>query len=125
MNHFLYIESREEENTSLDSKRVLLSEENYKHIISSLDHYPPTADEVKKAICILTGRLIYRSVWNMESDIDSLNMSLSPPKEMTVAEIEKELGHKVKIVKEKNESIFRWNMLWLEVERPATEDVGL
>ena len=37
----------------------------------------------------------------MESDIDSLNMSLSPPKEMTVAEIEKELGHKVKIVKEK------------------------
>ena len=55
MNHFLYIESREEENTSLDSKRVLLNEENYKHIISSLDHYPPTADEVKKAICILTG----------------------------------------------------------------------
>ena len=79
MNNFLYIESREEENTSLDSKRVLLNEENYKHIISSLDHYPPTADEVKKAICILTGRLIYRSVWNMESDIDSLNMSLSPP----------------------------------------------
>lgn len=103
MNHFLYIESREEENTPLDSKRVLLNEENYKHIISSLDHYPPTADEVKKAICILTGRLIYRSVWNMESDIDSLNMSLSPPKEMTVAEIEKELGYKVKIVKEKEE----------------------
>lgn len=101
MNNFLYIESREEENTSLDSKRVLLNEENYKHIISSLDHYPPTADEVKRAICILIGRLIYRSVWNMESDIDSLNMSLSPPKEMTVAEIEKELGHKVKIVEEK------------------------
>lgn len=101
MNNFLYIESREEDNTALDSKRVLLNEENYKHIISSLDHYPPTADEVKKAICILTGRLIYRSVWNMESDIDSLNMSLSPPKEMTIEEIEKELGHKVKIVEEK------------------------
>lgn len=27
MNNFLYIESREEENTSLDSKRVLLNEE--------------------------------------------------------------------------------------------------
>ena len=101
MKHFLYIESREEKDSSLDSKRVLLNEEKYKHIISSLDHYPPTADEVKKAICILTGRLIYRSIWNMESDIDSLNMSLSPPKEMTIAEIEKELGYKVKIVKEK------------------------
>ena len=72
MNHFLYIESREEEDSSLDSKRVLLNEENYKHIIASLDHYPPTAQEVKKAICILVGRLIYRSVWNMETDIDSL-----------------------------------------------------
>ena len=103
MNHFLYIESREEEDSSLDSKRVLLNEENYKHIIASLDHYPPTAQEVKKAICILVGRLIYRSVWNMETDIDSLNMSYSPPKEMTIEEIEKELGYKVKIVKEEKE----------------------
>lgn len=38
-----------------------------------------------------------------ETDIDSLNMSYSPPKEMTIEEIEKELGYKVKLVKEEKE----------------------
>nr|DAT25858.1 MAG TPA: hypothetical protein [Caudoviricetes sp.] len=100
MAHNLYIETQSEY-TGCSPQLEVLNVRDCKHIIASLDHYPPTADEVKKAICILTGRLIYRSVWIMESDIDSLNMSLSPPKEMTIEEIEKELGHKVKIVEEK------------------------
>mgnify|MGYP006955735176 FL=1 len=100
MAHNLYIETQTEY-TGCSPQLEVLNVRDCKHIIASLDHYPPTAEEVKKAACILIGRCIYKRIWNMEIDIDNLDMHCSPPKEMTIEEIEKELGYKVKIVEEK------------------------
>ncbi len=100
MTHNLYIETQEEY-IGCSPQLAVLNERDYKHIIASLDHYPPTAEEVKKAACVLIGQCIHKRIWNTEIDIDNLDIHCSPPKEMTIEEIEKELGHKVKIVEEK------------------------
>lgn len=102
MTHNLYIETQNEY-TGCSPQLEVLKERDCKHIIASLDHYPPTAEEVKKAACVLIGRCIHKRIWNMEIDIDNLDMHCSPPKEMTIEEIENKLGYKVKIVKEKDE----------------------
>lgn len=54
------------------------------------------------AINILLAHLYYKRQSGTYADVDIMNDKASQ-KEMTISEIEKELGHKVKIVKEKEE----------------------
>ena len=58
--------------------------------------------DVEKAIDTLINHIVTNGISHMIVDIDERNKALAPVKEMTFDDIEKELGYKIKIVKEKN-----------------------
>lgn len=80
-----------------------LEVEECKHILTMVDDEYPTEKSVTRAINILINYFYATDEVCRTIDITDLNRQLAPPTEMTVAEIEKELGYKVKIVKEKEE----------------------
>lgn len=69
-----------------------LSEENGDVKISSEDFMKATDTIIKY--------MFDNKMFDIFIDINERNNMLEPAKEMTIAEIEKELGHKIKIVKE-------------------------
>lgn len=71
------------------------------HIVASVDDEFPTETTVMQAIHTLVNYFYATGDVARIIDVNKLNRKLAPPTEMTVAEIEKELGYKVKIVKEK------------------------
>lgn len=77
-----------------------------KEVIESVDNYPPSIDDVDKSLQILKAYTIYYNndkLLSIVKEFDQLlKMELGTAKEMTIAEIEKELGYKVKVVKEKD-----------------------
>lgn len=74
------------------------------NIINKFDGHKITKDEVMDALDLISLYIYQEGIYKFVVDIDERNKSLSPAKEMTMEEIEAELGHKVKIVnkKEKN-----------------------
>lgn len=80
----------------------VLSEAECRNILKAMNFHQPTEDEVSDAINILLAHLYYKRQSGTYADVDIMNDKASQ-KEMTISEIEKELGHKVKIVKEKEE----------------------
>ena len=60
-----------------------------------------TADELNHALDIVTAYFVEHNINGLVLDINERNKILAPAKEMTINEIEKELGYKIKIVKEK------------------------
>lgn len=60
-------------------------------------------DELQEAINTIIVYMAKDRIDGMTIDLDHRNEYYAPAKEMTIAEIEKKLGHKVKIVKEKEE----------------------
>ena len=60
-----------------------------------------TEDEFNKAIDTIITYFMQQKMYTMIVDLDDRNEHYMPTKEMTIDEIEKELGHKVKIVKKK------------------------
>ena len=73
------------------------------HIVALVDDEFPTDTTVMKAIHTLINHFYATGEVALTIDVNKLDRQLAPPTEMTVAEIEKELGYKVKIVKEKEE----------------------
>lgn len=59
--------------------------------------------EFTHALRIILTRLMQKEANYIMIDLNEFDNGLSPVKEMTLEEIEKKLGHKVKIVKEKEE----------------------
>lgn len=72
------------------------------HILKQFENKSESMDDVEKAIDTLINYFVTNGVSNMTVDIDKRNKALAPAKEMTIDDIEKELGYKIKIVKEKN-----------------------
>lgn len=72
------------------------------HILKQFENKSESMDDVEKAINTLINYFVTNGVSNMTVDIDKRNKALAPAKEMTIDDIEKELGYKIKIVKEKN-----------------------
>lgn len=72
------------------------------HILKQFENKSESMGDVEKAIDTLINHFVTNSVSHMMVDIDKRNKALAPAKEMTFDDIEKELGYKIKIVKEKN-----------------------
>lgn len=72
------------------------------HILKSCENKSESMDDVERAIDTLINHIVTNGIHCMIVDIDKRNKELAPAKEMTIDDIEKELGHKIKIVKEKN-----------------------
>ena len=74
------------------------------HIINNLNRDDEiTVEELNHALDIVTAYFVEHRINGLVLDINERNKILAPAKEMTIDEIEKELGYKIKIVKEKNE----------------------
>lgn len=77
-----------------------LYEDDCPYIIKEVDNtYGKITDEdLNDAINVLIGAFVEWDMYNMVVNIDERNNIYAPTKEMTLKEIEKELGYKVKIV---------------------------
>ena len=75
-----------------------ISEDEFPNIM--LDH-EVTDEEEEQALNTLITYFAQREVYNIIVDLKMRNECYGPAKEMTIEEIEEQLGHKVKIVKEK------------------------
>ena len=71
------------------------------NIINKFDGHKITEDEIMDALDLITLYIYQERIHKIIVDIDERNSGLVPAKEMTLEEIEKELGHKVKIVNKK------------------------
>lgn len=89
-------------------RNPLLESENDSSTINT-DEYPhlcvdytPSDDEVEHALKIITTKLMKDGLNEIVIDLDEKNKELTPAKEMTISDIEKELGYKFKIVHRKS-----------------------
>lgn len=69
------------------------------HILKQFEN--ESINDVEKAIDTIINHFVTTGTSCMMVDIDKRNKALAPVKEMTFDDIEKELGYKIKIVKEK------------------------
>lgn len=69
-----------------------------RNIINKVGDRKINEDEVSNVLDLITVYLWQRGIYKIVIDIDERNKLLEPVKEMTLEEIEKKLGHKVKIV---------------------------
>lgn len=73
------------------------------NIINKFDGRKITKDEVMDALDLISLYIYQERIYKFVVDIDERNKILAPAKEMTLEEIEAELGHKVKIVRKEEE----------------------
>ena len=71
------------------------------NIINKFDGRKITEDEVLDALDLISLYIYRERIHKIVVDIDERNRTLAPAKEMTLEEIEKKLGYKVKIVNKK------------------------
>ena len=71
------------------------------NIINKFDSHKITKDEIIDALDLISLYMYQERIHKFVVDIDERNRCLAPAKEMTLEEIEAELGHKVKIVNKK------------------------
>ena len=85
-------------------KHPILFSHEIDNIINKFDGRKITEDEVMDALDLISLYIYQERLYKFVVDIDERNRFLAPAKEMTLEEIEKKLGYKVKIVsKEKDE----------------------
>ena len=73
------------------------------NIINKFDGHKITEDEIMDALDLISLYIYQERIHKIVVDIDERNKNLAPAsKEMTLEEIEKELGYKVKIVSKEN-----------------------
>lgn len=82
-------------------KRPELFPDEICNIINKFDDREISHDEITNAFDVITMYLYQNNLYTINLDIDERNKALEPTKEMTLEEIEKELGYKVKVVNEK------------------------
>lgn len=70
------------------------------HVRKKLGH-SATMDDVIDALDVLAAYISENDIYSFEVDISERNDSLRPAKEMSIKDIEKELGYKIKIVSDK------------------------
>lgn len=75
------------------------------NIITNLnDESYSSISDLRHAIGIIIAHFMANEINRVVVDIDELNESLAPRKEMTINDIEKELGYKIKIVSEEEKN---------------------
>lgn len=57
---------------------------------------------VRKALTQIAGTMIHNDIHTLVMDCDVVESDLTPAKEMTLDDIEKELGYKIKLVEKEN-----------------------
>ena len=72
-----------------------------RNIIDKFGDRKITDEDAADALDLIAVYFWQRRIHRMVLDIDARNEALAPVKEMTIAEIEKQLGYSIKIVKEK------------------------
>ena len=72
------------------------------NIINKFDGRKITEDEAMDALDLISLYIYQEGIHKIVVDIDERNRGLEPAKEITLEEIEAELGHKVKIVNKKD-----------------------
>lgn len=77
----------------------LLGEKEYPHLY--LDH-KITTKELNRALNVITTSLMQNKSHLMIVDLDEREKLFTPVKEMTIEDVEKELGYRVKIIGGKN-----------------------
>lgn len=93
---------------SLDGPASLLSGEGHPNLFRNeyphiyLDH-EITHEELLHSYDVITTYFMQNNIYRVEVDLNQRDMSLAPPVEMTIEEIEKKLGHKIKVVGNKEE----------------------
>lgn len=73
-----------------------------RHVTQKLGHSATMADVID-ALDVLAAYISENDIYSFEVDISERNNSLRPAKEMSIKDIEKELGYKIKIVSDKEE----------------------
>ena len=91
--------------TSFSKEGPFIYDRDCQHIIDNMNRDTEiTVEELNHALDIMTAYFVEHHINGLVLDINERNKILAPAKEMTIDEIEKELGYKIKIVKEnKNE----------------------
>lgn len=102
MNKILRIEVVDSKFIPDSFNRQTIKRYECKHILKQFENKSESMDDVEKAIDMLINHIVTNDINHMVVDIDKRNKALAPAKEMTFDDIEKELGYKIKIVKEKN-----------------------
>lgn len=74
------------------------------NIINKFDGRKITKDEAMDALDLISLYIYQEEIHEIVVNIDERNRFLAPAKEMTLEEIEEELGHKVKIISKENEN---------------------
>ena len=72
------------------------------NIINKFDGRKITKDEIMDALDLISLYIYQERIHKIVIDIDERNRGIAPAKEMTLKEIEKKLGYKVKIVSKEN-----------------------
>ena len=87
--------------TAFSKEGPFIYDRDCQHIINNLNRDTEiTNDELSHALDIVTAYFVKHRINGLVLDINERNKILAPAKEMTINEIEKELGYKIKIVKE-------------------------
>ena len=87
--------------TAFSKKGPFIYDRDCQYIIDNLNRDTEiTNNELNHALDIVTAYFVKHRINGLVLDINERNKILAPVKEMTIEEIEKELGYKIKIVKE-------------------------
>ena len=85
--------------TSFSKEGPFIYDRDCQHIINNLNIDDDiTVEELNHALDIITAYFAKHCINGLVLDINERNKILAPAKEMTIDEIEKELGYKIKIV---------------------------
>ena len=96
--------------TTFSKEGPFIYNRDCQHIINNLNRNTEiTNDELSHALDIITAYFVKHHINWLVLDINDRNKVLAPAKEMTIDEIEKELGYKIKIVKEEKNDTTRKN----------------
>ena len=88
--------------TTFSKEGPFIYDRDCQHIINNLNRDDEiTVEELNHALDIVTAYFVEHCINGLVLDINERNKILAPAKEMTIDEIEKELGYKIKIVNEK------------------------
>ena len=98
--------------TIFSKKGPFIYDRDCQHIIDNLNRDTEiTVEELNHALDVVTTYFVENCINGLVLDINERNKILAPAKEMTIDEIEKELGYKFKIVNKKEDEIW-WIFIW-------------
>lgn len=93
--------SYDHDSRHLDESFYLVSPKVGEYPNVYLDH-KITDDELQNAVDTIITYFMQNDCFTVEVDLDRRDREFGPPKEMTLEDVEKELGYKIKIITKEN-----------------------